>query len=621
MATTSTTASAVPQDYRSSRGARIALVVVIGLHALLLLAMIPDYIADNDLGFHISLARQYAEHGTYFWDSLNWAPTGRPNLQGPLLHYAVGGLGRVLGGQGDDYVRAYTLLAICLWSVAVLTAVFFSRRHGGDWAALFAAALFTGSVWSAGSFFVGVPSGWIFVLTPWAIHFFLERKYLRSALFTAAVMYVHLGGSVVAPFGVLLAAVFTRNWKGLLKVGGACAVLAAPLLIHFFRYLHWYNGQRGQVAGDMATLSYLLAVPGLVTLLRHPRQNLFMLLWAVAPLAWLFQDNLRFFLQSSLVAAAIAGVFLAWSLQRLAGRWVHTVAATIIVLVASVFPLSIPSLPIELVWATGNGFPRELDWSEARTLAGVMDKAGLNRRIVHSYYDSLSGAMAVYSPLTQEYGHWGEVRPEVNPAINISAGEKLYLLPLPQDDPVLRQFVAAGWITVHGGSPRTSLATLPTAAAPERVLPVMAGIIRDECHWLAENAINNRMPPPENLFSPAKIQEFRRTTTTQRNRAGRVTTALLIYAYSLEAGDPEFARGLRGAVRGWGSIANFIGDETAIDYMTNARFDLFRKNAVNWGEAVSAASRNEASAKDVGALTDRLMEDFFGSTQNRRSGN
>ena len=216
------------ENYRDSRGARVALAIVIGLHAVLLLLMIPDYIADNDLGFHISLGRQYGEHGTYPWDGLNWAPTGRPNLQGPLLHYGIGILGRILGGEGDDYVLGYTLLAICLWVMAVWTAVFFSRRYGGDWAALFAASLFTGAIWSAGSFFVGVPSGWIFVLTPWAIHFFLVRRYLLSALVTVAVMYVHLGGSPVAPFGVFLAALFTRDWKGLLKVGGLCAILGLP---------------------------------------------------------------------------------------------------------------------------------------------------------------------------------------------------------------------------------------------------------------------------------------------------------------------------------------------------------------------------------------------------------
>ncbi|UCF36231.1 MAG: hypothetical protein JSU96_15610 [Acidobacteriota bacterium] len=612
--------SLVPESYRTSRGARIALAAVISLHAVLLLLMIPDYIADNDLGFHVSLGRQYGEHGFYPWDDLNWAPTGRPNLQGPLLHYGIGILGRILGGEGDDYVLAYTLLALSLWAMAVFTAVFFARRYGGDWAALFSAALFTGSVWSAGSFFVGVPSGWVFVLTPWAIHFFLERRYVTSALVTTAVMYVHLGGSPVAPFGVLLAAAFTRDWKGLLKVGGLCALLAAPFLIHFFYYFDWYNGRRGHVAGDMATLSYLLAVPGVILLLRKPHQHLFLLIWAIAPLAWFFQDRLRFFLQSSIVAAAIAALFLAWLLQRLSGKKIHTILATAIVLVATIFPLGIPSLPIEAVWAAGLGFPRELDWEEARTLAGVMDSAGLGERIVNSYYDSLSGGMAVYSPLHQEYGHWGEVRPRVNPAQDISAGEKLYVLPLPPEDPSLQELARNGWITVHGGSARTTLATLPAAAPSEEVFPPLARMIRDECRWLAEHAINNRMPPPENLFNGAKIEEFRRTTTLQRNRAGRIQTALIIYAYSLEAGYPDLARNARSGARAWGSIANFLGDETAIDYLGYDRFEVFRENVANWGDAVFALSKGELTFEQIDGHSEKLFEEFFGSTAIRRAG-
>ena len=35
-----------------------------------------------------------------------------------------------------------------------------------------------------------MPSGWIFILTPWAVDFFLRGAYGRSALLTSAVMYV-----------------------------------------------------------------------------------------------------------------------------------------------------------------------------------------------------------------------------------------------------------------------------------------------------------------------------------------------------------------------------------------------------------------------------------------------
>ena len=193
---------------------------------------------------------------------------------------------------------------------------------------------------------------------------------------------------------------------------------------------------------------------------------------------------------------------------------------------------------------------------------------------------------------------------------------------LPQDLPGAHdgQFVEAGWIKVHGGSPRTSLATLPSASEPEEVLPALAPIIRDETHWLAENAVNNRFPDPEKLFDSEAMVEFRRITTTQRNHAGRVQTALLIYGYSVEAENPSFAREVHSAVRGWGSIANFLGDETALDYLSTARFNLFRENVRRWGDGIFATSLGEVSAEEIGELTDTLMDDFFGSTTIRRAG-
>jgi len=195
------------------------------------------------------------------------------------------------------------------------------------------------------------------------------------------------------------------------------------------------------------------------------------------------------------------------------------------------------------------------------------------------------------------------------------------VLPLPPEDTVLRQFVKSGWITVHGGSPRTSLATLPAAAAPGEVLPVVAPIIRDECEWLAGNAINNRFPPPENLFEPEKVAEFRRVTTTQRNRAGRIGAALLIYAYSLEAEDPDLARDLRSSVRAWGSMANFLGDETALDYLSTAQFERFRENVSRWGKAVLGYSDGAVSIDELRKESEILTGEFFGSTRIRRAGN
>jgi hypothetical protein len=604
--------SLVQVESRNSPGARVATWAILGLHGALLLLMLPDYFADNDLGYHISLARQYADHGTFFWDSLNWAPTGRPNLQGPLLHMVVAAVGLALGGQGWDFVHAFALLAVLQWAAAMLTALHFARIFGGDVAGLVAAALLSGGIWSSGSFMAGVPSGWIFILTPWAIEFFLRERYVACALATSAVMYVHLGGAPVAPFGVFLAALFTRRWVGLARVAAMTAVLTSPYLIHFIRNLEWYGGQRGFVAGSGNWLLYALAVPGLVWLLFRPRAGLFLLLWAAAPLAWAFQDGLRFVLQSTVAGAAIGGVMVAWLLHRYRKR--RAAAVTVLVILATVFPLSIPSLPVEFAWAMGRGFPRELDWLEAEALAQVVDEAGLEDRLFSTYYDSMCGAMSVFTPVRQERGHWGEVRPLVDPAAAVPAGEKVYLLPVPPEDGLLDRLEGQGLIRVHGGGTETSVVTLEDAPSLGSVAPMLAEILEDEALWLADNAVPNTFPDVVTLFvSEDALPNRRRVMAEQKAHAGRAQLAVLIYAAAVESADADIAAGVRASARGWGSVANFIGDETAIDYVDEVRFQRFQVNLRDFADAVGDLGASLLPTPELDEATDRLFADFFGS--------
>ncbi|MGW8267459.1 MAG: hypothetical protein ACWGSQ_13915, partial [Longimicrobiales bacterium] len=118
-----------------SRTARALLWGLVAVHLGLILLSLNDYFVSIDSGYHVSLGRYYAEHLTAFWDHINYGPYGRPNLQGPLFHVAIGALGWIFGGSGDAYVLANTLLAVLQWVAAVFTVVFFSRRLGGDWAA------------------------------------------------------------------------------------------------------------------------------------------------------------------------------------------------------------------------------------------------------------------------------------------------------------------------------------------------------------------------------------------------------------------------------------------------------------------------------------------------------
>ncbi len=68
-----------------STAARRLTVAILALHGILLLLSLPDYFVSIDSGYHVSLARRYGEHGTAWWDHINFGPGGRPNLQGPLF--------------------------------------------------------------------------------------------------------------------------------------------------------------------------------------------------------------------------------------------------------------------------------------------------------------------------------------------------------------------------------------------------------------------------------------------------------------------------------------------------------------------------------------------------------
>lgn len=603
--------SLVPEEKLHSRGARRALGLLFAVHAVLLVLMLRDYFADNDLGYHISLARQYAEHGTYWWDSLNWAPTGRPNLQGPALHVAIAGLGLLLGGEGWDFILAFSILAVLQWMAAVFTAVHFAQRFGGDRAALFAGALLMGNVFSAAPFFVGVPSGWIFILSAWSIHFFLEERYVRSSLFGALTAYVHLGGAPVVALGLLLAGALTRRWRGLALAGGLTLLLASPYVIHVLLHIGWYTGRRGHVAGSVALFTYVLAAPGFVWLLWRRDRAPLLLLWVVAPLAWLFQDGLRFFLQSSVAASAIAGVFVAWCLDRFTGEEAQHWLTGALVLVATLYPFTIPSLPVEAAWAAGQGFPRELDWREAEALAEATSEGGLQDRIFAPYYDSMCGGMSVFVPVRQRGGHWGEVRPTEDPAGGMSTGAFVHMLPLPPQDSLLAELEALGLAVSHGGGRETVLVTLPAPGAPEDVVPLVTDVIGSEARWLVDHAVPNVFPPATELFNVAAIRKHRERMARQKQRAGRIQLAVLLYAYAIEGGHPEVAAGVRRGARAWGSVANFIGDETALDYVDEARFERFRANLTEWAEAVQTLRDTGLPSADLDAVSDRLFDEFF----------
>jgi len=590
--------------------ARRATAAIVALHGILLVISLPDYFVGIDSGYHVSLARWYGEHGSAWWDHINFGPEGRPNLQGPLLHMAIGFLGRALGGDGMDYVRANAILALIQWVAAILTTWFFARRYGGDWAALFAVTLLSGALFASISFAVGLPSGWVFIFSAWAAWCFVEGRLILAILFTTAAVYTHLAGYAMAPLAVFVAAAMSRRWKELALVGGATAILTSPYTIHFLGNLDWYRGRRGDEALMLAPLIYVPAAFGVFRLLRRPRDNVFFVAWLAAETPWIVQDYKRFLLQATLVLAVLAGIELAMFREWIAPRF-RAAFAVSLVAVATIFPLTLPALAFEVMWNFGPRSPRMLDWNERKELAEVIGRTGLNNRLVNVWNPTQCISMAVFVPMTFEGGHWVEVQPSVYAARQLSAGVKVYALPAPPDDPVLRELADRGFLTIHGGTWLNSIVTLKGPAPLETAARSLARISSQEAAWLALYAENNSMPSIRELLSAEAVKSYRARAREQRTRAGRIKAAILIYAYALEKDQPNRASGARGAARGFGEIANLLGDEATLDFRSEASHRQLKANLSNWSREIRQFDTQVLPTPEFDRINDKVFGDYF----------
>jgi hypothetical protein len=555
-----------------TRHAVIALALaILCVHGGLLLATIKDWRVTIDSAYHVSMARAYATHFPVRWDHINFGPAGRPNLQAPLLYIVVGALGRAMGGNGSDFVLANAVVAVLQWAAAMGTASFFALTLGGEWAMLLAAALLSGAGFAATSFAVGIPSGWLFIAVPWAIHFFLKRRLVLATLFVAAAIYVHVAGLLVAPLGILAAALLCRRWRDLMIVGACTALITAPYTVHLARYVGWFSGVRSYSALLFDPMLDVLGIAGLFAALRQPRRNAMLIAWTVAPIAWLFQDPGRFVLQSGLAASVLGGVWIASMFGELSAKrralWAATIGG-----VATLCPFGVPAIAAETAWAAGAHYPRALDWQTARALAGVIRAHGLQGYLVADYQPSFCPAIAVYGRIVCEKGHWVEVQPRIDPADALSAASKIYVLPLEVSDPALEAMVRDGWVRVWGGSGDSSVVTLAARPALDSASAAAGQIVASNAAWLSAHAKNNSLDGTAWLtpLRAAALRAMRRQLANQRARAGRIELALLVYAYALEPGFPAGADRVRRAAGAFGVIASFLGDDLALDYETEA---------------------------------------------------
>jgi uncharacterized membrane protein len=568
------------------------------MHLGLLAMSLPQYRVTIDSAYHVSMGREFGEHGLVPWDRINFGPRGRPNLQGPLLHAAIGGLGRLLGGRGDDYVLANAILAVVQWLTAMGTAAYFAFRLSGSVAMLLTVALLSGAAFAATSFASGIPSGWLFIFTPWAIWLFVADRTWLSSVLLACAIYSHIGGYLTAPLGIFIAALLTRKWRQLFICGTLTAILTLPYTIHILRYARWISGMKSHSALLFDPMLDVLAVIGAFEFAFAPRDNPFLFAWLLAPIAWLVQDPGRFILQWPLAGSVAAGYWLASRLSRL-NEPACTRYAVAIAAMATILPIGLPSISSEAAWAAGNHYPLAVNWRNAHELARTIDRAGLTRNLISHYSPFLCPAIAVYRDITCEKGDWIEVQPRSDPADFLSVAKKTYVVPLAAGDPMLRLLASLGWAEVYSGKnevviSKTSIVRPLRQPSVKKAAMVTSRAIVAEATWLGRHIVNNSISLTNvwRMSSPSMREQFQRRLENQRASAGRLELACLMYAWALERAEPAQAAQMRRIALDLGVIASYLGDDYAVDFLSDEQIAELRERSLE------LASRSAPSGLD-----------------------
>ena len=219
--------------------------------------------------------------------------------------------------------------------------------------------------------------------------------------------------------------------------------------------------------------------------------------------------------------------------------------------------------------------------------------------------------MAVFVPVMFEGGHWVEVQPPAYSAPRLSAGVKVYALPVPPDDPVLRDLAEAGLLTIHGGTPLNSIVTLNQPAPLETAARDLARIGAQEADWLATYSENNRMPGVGELLSTEAAARYRTRARQQRTHAGRIKAAILVYAYALEKDYPGYALRARGSADGFGEMANRLGDEATRDFRTETDHRQLKANLAQWAREIHGFDSQVLPTPGMDHINQKLFQKYF----------
>ena len=555
----------------------LAAVIVI-LHLALLGASLGDYRVTIDSAYHVAMARQWIDHFPALWDHVNFGPHGRPNLQGPLQPLLIGAIAKLLPSR-SNYVLSNSILALAQWIAATLSAGFFAFELGGEWASLITVSLFTGAAFTSSSYAAGIPSGWLFIFTAWAIWFCISGRPYTAAVVTSLAVYVHIAGLAMAPFAIFVATLCARRFKDFFKIGFVSLILTLPYIVHVLYYLNWMTSVKSHSALLFDPLLDILGTIAMVVVLRHPLKQPFLSALLLAPFVWLLHDPGRLILQWGLGASVAAGVVLASAMSKMANARGAAAAGFFTAGIATVFPVGIPALAPEITWDCGLHYPRAIDWTQSERLAHQLEQTSLAKRLVADYQPALCPALAVFADLSCQKGHWIEVQPRHDPADDMPVYDKAYILPLQRGDPMLAELKERRVLMVRGGVSNDSIVIFLRELPLNPLEGQMIQVIGDESAWLARNVAANSitMADWQSVMSEKGEEQHRRQLEEQRTHVAHVQLACLVLADILQISDPVEARAMERAARGFGVLASFLSDGFAADYIGDSRIGTLRQ--------------------------------------------
>ncbi len=388
--------------------------VLILIHSILLsyLWLRDSSIVNPDNAYHVLIAKTLAEKGFFLWDSIEFAPSGRPHLYPPLFHALVAILGKALGGDSWSFIFANDLVSVGIYSLGLYVSWYVGRKLYQEMGGFMVFTITSGLLMPALSMAIGLPSALVFIFTPLATIWFLEGRLLPSFISCVASFYSHTSGIVITPIALVLAGILAKKFSQSLKIIALSLLVYFPWLIRMLIFIEWFKIPEADIPAEIEFALLIPALFGLFLALRHPRKHALQLGYIASLLPVLISYPGRASIQGCFSLALLATLFFTKIFQRMPKKHLKK-ALTVFFLFFYVFPLGPSTIVLESIMLFEKSpLGGEISWNTAEKIGNLLQLHVNANEIVHFQQPYLGCAVATFVPIRIDGGAWGEVAPE-----------------------------------------------------------------------------------------------------------------------------------------------------------------------------------------------------------------